>query len=337
MMRIGVICPSEIAFRRFLPALSKCADLVFAGVAIADKTEFVGADDTILRNELNKATTFINEYGGRIFQGYQTMIDDGDIDAIYLPLPPGLHFEWAKRALLAGKHTFVEKPCTTRLADTEQLLALAEERQLAVHENYMFTFHRQMEQIRQIVESGQLGEVRLYRIDFGFPLRAKNDFRYSKSLGGGALLDCAGYTMRCASYFLGKNVRVVNGITRGIDGFEVDMYGSATMVDEQGVTAQLGWGMDNNYRCTLDIWGSKGTLHTDRILTAPVGFVPQATIKIGNNPSEMVDLEADDAFRKSIEHFYLCTRADSVRKANYEQLRSQAMLIDQFSRIAENE
>lgn len=337
MMRIGVICPSEIAFRRFLPALSQCSDLVFAGVATADKTEFVGADDTILQNELNKATTFINEYGGRIFQGYQTMIDDDDIDAIYLPLPPGLHFEWAKRALLAGKHALVEKPCTTRLADTEQLLALAGERQLAVHENYMFTFHRQMEQIRQIVDSGQLGEVRLYRIDFGFPLRAKNDFRYRKSLGGGALLDCAGYTMRCASYFLGKDVRVVNGITRGIDGFEVDMYGSATLVNKQGVTAQLGWGMDNNYRCTLDIWGSKGTLHTDRILTAPVGFIPQATIKIGNNPSEMVDLEADDAFRKSIEHFYLCTRTDSVRKANYERLRSQAMLIDQFTRIAENE
>ena len=333
-MRIGVICPSEIAFRRFLPALLQFRELDFAGVAIADKTEFAGADDAVLQNELKKATSFTEAYGGRIYQGYQGMIEDDGVDAVYLPLPPGLHHEWARRVLLAGKHAFVEKPCTTRFSDTEDLLSLAESRGLAIHENYMFTFHRQMEQVRQIVESGRLGEVRLYRIDFGFPMRAKNDFRYYKALGGGALLDCAGYTMRCASYFLGPEARVVCGAARHIDGFEVDMYGSATMVNNQGVTAQLGWGMDNNYRCSLDIWGSGGTFHTDRILTAPAGFIPHATIKIGNDLSETIALDADDAFRKSIEHFYICTKDEAARKDNYAQLRRQASLIDQFYRIS---
>ena len=147
-MRIGVICPSEIAFRRFLPALLQFRELDFAGVAIADKTEFAGADDAVLQNELKKATSFTEAYGGRIYQGYQGMIEDDGVDAVYLPLPPGLHHEWARRVLLAGKHAFVEKPCTTRFSDTEDLLSLAESRGLAIHENYMFTFHRQMEQVR---------------------------------------------------------------------------------------------------------------------------------------------------------------------------------------------
>jgi hypothetical protein len=140
--------------------------------------------------------------------------------------------------------------------------------------------------------------------------------------------------MRRASYVLGPDAQVVCGAAQHIEGFEVDMYGSATMVDNQGVTAQLGWGMDNNYRCSLDIWGSEGTLHTDRILTAPAGFVPHATIKIGNDPSETIALDADDAFGKSIEHFYICTKDEAVRKANYAQLHRQASLIDQFYRIS---
>ena len=191
MIRIGVICPSEIAFRRFLPALLLCEDVSFAGVAVADQTEFEGATDEVLLKELEKARIMQTEFGGEIFSGYHSLIENDNVDAVYLPLPPALHYQWALRALQAGKHAFVEKPCTTSLKETEALVAMAKEKQLALHENYMFTFHRQMEQVLEIVDSGQLGEVRLYRIDFGFPLRDKADFRYNKVLGGGALLDCA--------------------------------------------------------------------------------------------------------------------------------------------------
>ena len=332
-MRIGVICPSEIAFRRFLPALKQCDLLEFAGVAVADSTEYEGASEEMLSKEVEKAKVMQAEYGGEIYHGYHSLIEADDVDAVYLPLPPALHFQWASRVLQAGKHALVEKPCTTSLKETEALVAMARERQLALHENYMFTFHRQMEQMKEIVDSGQLGEVRLYRIDFGFPMRAKTDFRFNKTLGGGALLDCAGYTMRCATYFLGRSARVVAGAKKGVEGFEVDMYGIATMCNDEGVSAQLGWGMDNNYRCSLDVWGSKGSLHTDRIMTAPAGFVPHAVIKLGNEDPVTISLDADDAFRKSIGHFYNCTQDDQVRLSNYEQIRHQAELIDQFSKL----
>lgn len=337
MMRIGVICPSEIARRRFLPALAQCKDFSFAGVAVADATEFVGADETILGNEIEKTNAFVAEYGGVVYRGYHTMIEDDSIEAVYLPLPPGLHYQWANKVLSVGKHAFVEKPCTTSLKDTEMLIAHAKGKQLALHENYMFIFHRQMEQVQEIVNSGELGEVRLYRIDFGFPLRDKSDFRYNKSLGGGALLDCAGYTMRCASFFLGQTSKVVCGAKKNIDGFEVDMYGSATMCNAGGVSAQLAWGMDNNYRCSLDIWGSKGTLHTDRIMTAPAGFTPHVAIKLGNNEPCVVTLDADDAFKNSIEHFCRCIKEDDCRLSNYEQIRHQAELIDQYRKLTDYE
>lgn len=334
MIRIGIICPSEIAARRFLPALVQTEQFRFAGVAVADKSEFAGATDETLKKEFTKAESMVDLFGGTVFSGYHSLIESSDIDAVYLPLPPGLHYHWAQKVLKAGKHALVEKPFTTKLQDTEELISIASDKGLALHENYMFVFHEQMNVFRRIIESGQLGDIRLYRVCFGFPLRSLNDFRYNRSLGGGALLDCAGYTMRCASFFLGNDAFVVNGMRNGIDGFEVDMFGSAVMANKEGVTAQLAWGMDNNYRCDLDIWGSKGSLHSGRVLTAPAGFVPKSTIKIGNDAPVEIELPADDAFRKSISHFAACVQNEEVRFLNYETIRRQSRLVDQFERIA---
>lgn len=333
MMRIGIICPSEIAFRRFLPALKEAGCFEYAGVAIASKDEFVGATEEILAKERAKAQTFVDSYGGKIYEGYKTLIESDDVDAIYLPLPPGLHYKWAKAALDAGKHTLVEKPCTIALANTEDLLKEAGEKGLAVHENYMFAFHNQIEAVNEIVRSGEIGDVRLYRISFGFPMRAQNDFRYNKALGGGALLDCGGYTMKYASMLLGPTATIKYAQSNSIEGFSVDMYGSAAMVNDEGVTAQIAFGMDHNYKCELEVWGSKGTLYTNRILTAPAGFVPEVVIRKGNE-EEKRNLPADDAFKKSILHFYECINNAEVRKENYESLLRQARLVKQFKQMA---
>ncbi len=333
MKRVGIICPSEIAFRRFLPALKEACSFEYAGVAIASKEEFVGATDEILAKERVKAQTFVDGYGGKIFEGYNTLIHSDEVDAIYLPLPPGLHYKWAKEALDAGKHILVEKPCTTALAYTENLIKEAEQKGLAVHENYMFAFHDQLEAVNEIVRSGEIGDVRLYRVSFGFPMRAQNDFRYNKALGGGALLDCGGYTLKYASLLLGPTAKLKYAQSNNIDGFGVDMYGSAALVNDEGVTVQVAFGMDHNYKCELEVWGSKGTVYTNRILTAPAGLVPEVIIRKGNE-EEKRNLPADDAFKKSILHFNKCIEDNATREENYEILLRQAKLVDSFKELS---
>lgn len=332
-MRIGIICPSEIAFRRFLPALKEAACFDFAGVAVASREEFVGATDEILQKERQKAQPFINGYGGKVFDGYQAIIDSDEVDAVYLPLPPGLHYPWARKALSAGKHILVEKPCSTSLENTEDLLSTAREKGLAVHENYMFVFHDQIEAVNDVVRSGEIGQVRLYRISFGFPMRAQNDFRYNKRLGGGALLDCGGYTLRYASLLLGPSAALKYAVSNFLDGFQVDMYGSAALVNEDGQTVQVAFGMDQSYKCELEVWGSKGTLYTNRILTAPAGFIPEMTIRKGNEQEHRA-LPADDAFKKSILHFRACIEDTALRNENYATMSRQASLVEDFKRLA---
>ena len=342
MIRIGIICPSEIAFRRFMPALKKAeGEIEFAGIGYASAEEWFGdissvSSESIKEQQVRecaKAQTFIDAYGGKIYKGYQTLIESDEIDAIYLPLPPALHFKWAKMALEKGKHVFVEKPSTTSLADTDALIEIASKKGLALHENYMFVFHDQLKAIDDVVKSGEIGDVRLYRISFGFPLRAKNDFRYNKALGGGALLDAGGYTMKYANYLLGDTAKVGTAQVNNIDGFEVEMFGSCTMVNDKGLTAQLAFGMDNDYKCEVEIWGSKGTITSNRILTAPEGFVPTYTIK-KNQDLETRDLPADDAFLKSIQRFVSCVNDDMIRKENYDILHRQESLVEQFKELS---
>ena len=333
MIRIGIICPSEIAFRRFLPALKGLVSFKFVGVAVADRSEWEGADNDSINTEREKAETFVKEYGGKVFGSYKSISESSEIDAIYLPLPPALHYKWAKYALLSGKHILVEKPFTTAFNDSKDLISIANSSGLAVHENYMFVFHNQLKAVDEIINNGEIGNVRIHRISFGFPQRVSGDFRYNKILGGGALLDCGGYTIKYASKLLGDMARIVYANSNYLEGFDVDMYGSAALVNDRGTTIQISFGMDNAYKCELEVWGVKGILKTERIFTAPAGIVPEVSIIIGNE-TETRKLPADDAFIKSIQKFHECIENDSVRKDNYYKITKQAELVDDFRQKA---
>lgn len=315
-MKIGILGTSEIAYRRFLPALAKSKEFTYAGVA---------------SRMPEKGKVFQEQYGGEVYDGYDALLADESIRAVYVPLPPALHYEWGKKVLEAGKHLFLEKPSTTAAEDTKALLDLAAEKGLTVHENYMFVYHAQLKALIDIVERGRIGEVRLYRMAFGFPRRTANDFRYDKAMGGGALLDCGGYVLKLASLLLGKTAKVVYSKLNYTDEFDVDLYGSAALVNKESVTAQVSFGMDNSYKCELEVWGNQGCISMGRIFTAPAGFVPTAEIRIGNEV-EMVALPADDAFAGSIVYFARCIRDKEIREKNYCAILRQAELVDAVRR-----
>lgn len=311
-MKIGILGTADIAFRRFLPALAQCSELTYAG--IASRTP-------------EKAARFVAAFGGRAYPCYDALLEDKDVDAVYVPLPPALHFEWGKKALLAGKHLFMEKPFTTNLEQTRELLQFAQERGLTVHENYMFLFHSQLAEIQKMISSGELGEIRLYRMAFGFPKRAGNDFRYNKALGGGALLDCGGYPVRLALELLGDSAKVTQSRLVQPAGYEVDLYGSAVLENAEGMTAQISFGMDNAYQCQLEVWGSKATLIAPRIFTAGADVAPQVILR-SSHDEKTVMLEKDDQFLNSIERFGKAIADVNIRSSVRETIRKQAAFVE---------
>ena len=343
MIKLGVLCPSEIAIRRFMPALEKSNKFTFVGVGVNSVEERFGDKkpdeitvQKMLNLEKNKAYKFVNQYGGSIFNSYEEVVTSNNIDAVYIPLPPALHFRWAKRALENGKHVLVEKPATIDVDDTKELIKIAQNKNLALHENYMFTFHKQLEEIDDIIKSGEIGEVRLYKISFGFPRRTKDDFRYNKLLGGGALIDAGGYTLKYASRLLGNNIKILCSSINYTNEFEVDLFGSGTIINSAGDVAQISYGMDNDYKCELEVWGSKGTIWSGRVLTAPVDFVPTVKLK-KNNIEEIRKLSSDDSFFKSVNYFYECINSDTIRSESYNNIIRQSKLVDEFRKKAISE
>jgi len=316
-MRIGILGTADIAFRRFLPALQNCPDITYAGVA--SRTP-------------EKTARFVEAFGGQAYPSYDTLLEDESIDAVYVPLPPALHYKWGQKALESGKHLLMEKPFTTSLTETEALLALARKRDLAVHENYMFLYHSQLAKIKEWIANGTLGEVRLIRASFGFPKRREDDFRYNKELGGGALLDCGGYPVRLALELLGENARVSQARLLQPKGYEVDLYGNAVLENDSGLCAQISFGMDNAYQCQLEVWGSKATLIAPRIFTAGADFSPQILLRTSSGETQ-IELERDDQFLHSIQRFQTCMTG--CLQNGYTDIHRQARIISMIREVGE--
>lgn len=310
MIRIGIIGAADIAYRRFLPALMKDADFSYAGVA---------------SHTMEKALRIQESFQGKIYTEYEQLLADETIDAVYLALPPALHFDWGKKVLESGKHLMMEKPFTIKKEFTDKLLNIAEQNNLAVHENYMFLYHKQLQKIKELLATKKYGEIRLMRTSFGFPFRGTQDFRYQKDLGGGALLDCGGYPVSLASELL-ENARVSAARLYMMLDTEVDLYGSAT-IDGEEATIQIAFGMDNAYKCDLEIWGSKGSLKAERIYTAPADY--SVVLKeVISGKENLLEIGCDDQFYNSIAEFKKLIEEPEHRKDRMRKIAKQSELVE---------
>lgn len=338
MIRIGVIGTANIAKNRMIPTILENPDVKYVGVAIASVSEWDGHDDSDTAERLFKerfamAEEFRTAFGGTVFMSYQEMICSDDIDAVYLPLPPSLHYQWAKAALIAGKHVLLEKPATISEQDTTELLELARDKNLAIIENYGFPYHNQFLKIKELLNNGAIGNLRLIRTAFGFPHRASNDFRYSKNFGGGALYDCGGYTLKLASEFLDcDKCQLLAPQLTITEGHEVDIYGSATMTDGQ-TTCQLAFGMDQAYKCELELWGSTGILLAPRIYTAPAGFAVKLSLKNAEG-EQIIDISGDNQFGRILDAFLIAIKNPAYAASLREEIRLQSHLVQEFSSTA---
>ena len=338
-IKIGVLGPSEIANRRFIPGLLAGDSFTFAGVAYAGPQEWGGDlqgwDDPVIAGEKKKAAAMTERFGGKLYHGFAALLEDESVEAVYVPLPPGLHAKWAREALKCGKHVLLEKPFTTCLDDTEELIAAAGAKGLALHEDFAFLFHRQIRTIDELIAQGAIGEVRLIRAAFGFPYRGEGDFRYHRSMGGGALLDCGGYPLSLANHLLGGTARVVASRLCPARGHDVDVFGSAMLVGENGIPAQISFGMDNAYKCDVEIWGSQGVISTGRVYSPPADLAADVCVK--TDAERHLSVEPDDQFKNSAEHFAACIRDGAVREANYQKILSQSRLFEAIKKGSADE
>jgi len=309
-IRIGVMGAANIAQKSVIPAIK--ATKGFQLVAVASRT-------------LDKAQDYASKFQCEAIEGYQTLLDRTDIDAIYMPLPTGIHKEWVLKALEAGKHVLVEKSLAMNHEEAKAMVAKAEEKQLVLMENFMFWYHSQHQTIQKMVADGEIGEVRQFRAQFGFPPLPRDNFRFNKEAGGGAMLDSAAYTVKVSQMYLGFDLEVL-GAQISIDPVTgVDLFGSALLVAPNGITSQASWGFDNYYQSAYEIWGSKGKLIADRGFTPQPGFSPKLIVEQQDFRREY-QLPADNHFIKLLTQFHLNITENQWQKPLAELLNQSRLL-----------
>lgn len=194
-IRIGVLGAARIA----PTALIKPATRV-DGVSVA----------AIAARSRDRATAFAKKHGvARVLGSYDELVRDPELDAIYIPLPNGLHAEWMRRALDAGKHILCEKPFTSNADQARAVADAAAGTGLVVMEAFHYRYHPLAERMRAIVRD-ELGEIRRVETALCFPLPMFSDIRYQYPLAGGALMDAGCYAVHCAR-LLGPGEPAVTG------------------------------------------------------------------------------------------------------------------------------
>ncbi|MFF4208714.1 Gfo/Idh/MocA family protein [Streptomyces sp. NPDC001796] len=316
VVRLGLMGCADIALRRVLPAVARLPRLSLTAVASRDR---------------ERAERVTAVFGGRAVADYEQLLDREDVDAVYVPLPTGLHAEWVGRALAAGKHVLAEKPLTTDPAATEALVTQARAAGLVLHENFMFLHHRRQHRVRALLDSGAIGELRSFSAAFAIPPRDRSDIRYQAALGGGARLDVGAYPVRAALYFLGPGTRVVGSALRHEEDPGVDVAGGALVNRPDGVVGQLVFGLDHAYTSRYELLGTEGRITVDRAFTPPADHTPVVRLERGGGVEELV-LEPDDQCANTLAAF-----ADAVlrgRTCADPSLIRQAQLLDDVRRLA---
>lgn len=306
---------SSFAEKMMMPVLNSLTDK-FKLVAIASRNPA-------------KANDLANQFSCESVVGYQALIERADIDAVYCPLPTGLHFEWGMKALDQGKHIILEKSLTANLHEAEELLNKGKELNLCVMENFMFQYHNQQAFVKEQIEANAIGEIRNFRSTFGFPpFPDADNIRYQKELGGGALLDAGAYTVKAAQMILGNDLNVKGASLFYDKNIGVDIFGSAFLESGTGISAQLAFGFDNYYQCSYEIWGSKGKISVTRAFTAKPNFEPEVVVE--NQAGRTVFKQpADNQYQKFFEIFYEKISKNSFSEF-FESNLLQAKLIHQI-------
>jgi len=248
-VRWGVLGCANFARKRTIPAMLETPNVELVGVASRSAA---------------KAEAFRAEFGlARAYGSYEEMLADPAIEAVYIPLPNGLHGEWTIRAAERGKHVLCEKPFASSAAEAARVAEAVRRAGVHVMEGFMWRFHPQHLRAREVIESGLIGPVRLVRGAFTFPVERKGNVRLRADLAGGSVMDVGCYPISGARFYFAEEPR--RAYARGeIDpecGVDMRMSG---MLEFAGGRALIDCAFDLPFRNDLEIVGEKATIRIPR-------------------------------------------------------------------------
>jgi predicted dehydrogenase len=209
------------------------------------------------------ADAFTAEYGGKAYAGYENLLADDQVEAVYVSLPNALHCEWTVRALEAGKHVLCEKPLASNTTEAEQMFAAAEKHDRTLVEAFMYRCQPAVQKFIEMARSGAVGEIRIIRSHFTFNRSPDpTDVRYQTDLAGGALMDVGSYPINFARAIAGSEPTAMQALMHWFE-TGVDSYTVGSLQFGEGPLCAFTCGMCVTSDRTTYVGGSEGYLAID--------------------------------------------------------------------------
>ncbi|UNK20321.1 Gfo/Idh/MocA family oxidoreductase [Paenibacillus sp. N3/727] len=258
-LKWGILGCASIAKRAVIPGLQQ------------SKFNEVSA---IASRDIDKSKSTAEEFNiSKAYGSYEALLEDPDIDAVYIPLPNHLHKEWSIRAAEAGKHILCEKPLALTASEAAEMAEAAAKAGVILSEAFMYRYHPRYDMIKDLLNSGSIGQIRAIHSSFTFNNAADaQNVRYRKDWGGGSIYDVGCYPIHAARLLLDQEPEAVT-----VQAFfssehdDVDMMASGLIEFGNAVSLTFDCGMWAAFRNPLEVLGTEGSIEVPHAYTIPSG------------------------------------------------------------------
>jgi xylose dehydrogenase (NAD/NADP) len=320
VLRWGVLSTANIGRAAVIPAIRASANGVLAAVASR-------SDD--------RAAAFASEHDVPRHHGhYEALLDDPEVDAVYVPLPNSLHREWVVKAAAAGKHVLCEKPLALDEAQCREMAAAARDGGVRLMEAFMYRFHPRTRRVLARIEAGDVGEPRIIRSSFTFRLTRPDNIRWAPDLGGGALMDVGCYcvnvsrTMACAEPV--EVQATASWTERGVDSELVGVLRFAN-----GLVAHFDCALTVERNERYEIAGTEGVIEVPRSFLPGTSDVP-IHLHRGRSGTTTETVDGEDEYQAMVEHFADCVLLGRAFDYPAEEAALNLRVIEALYRSARN-
>ena len=263
-----------------------------------------GVLNAVASRKLSRAKRLQKQYDiAKAYGSYQELIDDPEIDGIYIPLPNNLHHPWALRALDAGKHVLCEKPLALNAIEAREMMDKAKDCGLVLMEGLMYRFQPRIKHIQKLIGTGVIGAPKIVRAAFTFHALDKENFRFVPEMGGGALLDVGGYCVSiCRLMFQSEPTEVQAFSDIGETG--VDLTTTAILKFPEGKMGVIECSFTSSLQQTFSVIGTSKSIELPHDAFIPWGENPYFTMRAQDEEiGSQISIPGYDQYRLMVEHF----------------------------------
>ena len=298
---------------------------VIPGAKASQKVDLVA----VASRDRQRAEAYAREWGiERAHGSYEALLEDPDVEAVYISLPNTMHSEWSIRALEAGKHVLCEKPFSRDIAEVEQAFDAAEREGRLLMEAFMYRHNPQTKRLQELVGEGTIGDLRIVRAAFSYSLFDAENIRLRTDVDGGSLMDVGCYCVSGSRLLAGEPDTVYGQQVIGPTG--TDWVFAGAMCFPGDVLAHFDCGTSLPERDELEVIGTEGVLFLDDPWHCDVPVIEVRR----DGDVEVIRLEPEDSYRLELENLSDAIRGEAPALLGREDAVAQARALEALTRSA---